>query len=154
MHSLGKTRLAFDLLRFVLQRQICLLLQVSLDFLFLHSSHLWQPTPIFLPGKSCGQWSLRAAVHRVVQSRTQLKRLSMHECTGEGNGNPLQYSCLENPRDRAAWWAAICGVAQSRTRLKQCSSRPFSIMLNRNSKEGHCLFPKLEFLRAPLVAQQ
>ena len=36
---------------------------------------------------------------------------------GEGNGNPLQYSCLENPRDRGAWWAAICGVAQSRTRL-------------------------------------
>ena len=41
---------------------------------------------------------------------------------GEGNGNPLQYSCLENPRDRGAWWAAIYGVAQSRTRLKQLSS--------------------------------
>ena len=38
---------------------------------------------------------------------------------GEGNGNPLQYSCLENPRDGGAWWAAIYGVAQSRTRLKQ-----------------------------------
>ena len=37
---------------------------------------------------------------------------------GEGNGNPLQYSCLENPMDRGAWWAAICGVAQSWTRLK------------------------------------
>ena len=37
---------------------------------------------------------------------------------GEGNGNPLQRSCLENPRDRGAWWAAVCGVAQSRTRLK------------------------------------
>ena len=49
--------------------------------------------------------------HRVAQSRIQLKRLSMHECIGEGNGNPLQYSCLENPRDRGAWWAAICGVA-------------------------------------------
>ena len=36
---------------------------------------------------------------------------------GEANGNPLQYSCLENPRDRRAWWAAICGVAESRTRL-------------------------------------
>ena len=34
---------------------------------------------------------------------------------GEENGNPLQYSCLENPRDGGAWWAAICGVAQSRT---------------------------------------
>ena len=37
---------------------------------------------------------------------------------GEGNGNPLQCSCLENPRDGEAWWAAVCGVAQSRTRLK------------------------------------
>ena len=41
---------------------------------------------------------------------------------GEGNGNPLQCSCLENPRDWGAWWAAIYGVTQSRTRLKQCSS--------------------------------
>ena len=39
-------------------------------------------------------------------------------CIGEGNGNPLQCSCLENPRDDGAWWAAIYGVAQSRTRLK------------------------------------
>ena len=41
---------------------------------------------------------------------------------GEGNGNPLQYSCLENPRDRGAWWAAVHGVAQSQTRLKRLSS--------------------------------
>ena len=47
----------------------------------------------------------------------------MYQSTvGEGNGNPLQCSCLENPRDRGAWWTAICGVAQSRTRLKQISS--------------------------------
>ena len=43
-------------------------------------------------------------------------------CTGEGNGNPLQYYYLENPRDRGAWWAAIYGVAQSRTQLKQHSN--------------------------------
>ena len=41
---------------------------------------------------------------------------------GEGNGNPLQYSCLENPVDGGAWWAAVYGVAQSRTGLKQLSS--------------------------------
>ena len=41
---------------------------------------------------------------------------------GEGNGNPIQCSCLENPRDGEAWWAAVCGVAQSRTRLKRLSS--------------------------------
>ena len=43
-------------------------------------------------------------------------------CIGEGNGNPLQCSCLENPRDGGAWWAALYGVAQSRTQLKQLSS--------------------------------
>ena len=47
---------------------------------------------------------------------------SVRGAIGEGNGNPLQCSCLENPRDRGAWWAAVCGVAQSRTRLKQLSS--------------------------------
>ena len=63
-----------------------------------------------------------AAVHRVAQSRTQLKQLSMHASVGEGNDNRLQYSCLENPRDGRAWWAAVYGVAQSWTRLKQLSS--------------------------------
>ena len=43
-------------------------------------------------------------------------------CIGEGNGNPLQCSCLENPRDRGAWWAAVYGVAQSWTQLKRLSS--------------------------------
>ena len=43
-------------------------------------------------------------------------------CTGEGNGNPLQCSCLENPRDGGAWWASVYGVAQSQTRLKRLSS--------------------------------
>ena len=43
-------------------------------------------------------------------------------CIGEGNGNPLQCSCLENPRDGGAWWAAMYGVTQSRTRLKRVSS--------------------------------
>ena len=43
-------------------------------------------------------------------------------CIGEGNGNPLQCSCLENPRDGEAWWASVYGVAQSRTRLKWLSS--------------------------------
>ena len=49
------------------------------------------------------------------------ERLHFHfslSCTGGGNGNPLQCSCLENPRDGGAWWAAVCGVTQSRTRLK------------------------------------
>ena len=53
------------------------------------------------------------------------ERIHFHfslSCIGEGNGDPLQCSCLENPRDRGAWWAAVYGVAQSRTRLKRLSS--------------------------------
>ena len=53
------------------------------------------------------------------------ERLHFHfllSCIGGGNGNPLQCSCLENPRDGGAWWAAVYGVTQSRTRLKQLSS--------------------------------
>ena len=52
-------------------------------------------------------------------------RLHFHfslPCIGEGNGNPLQCSCLENPRDGRAWWAAVYGVAQSQIQLKRLSS--------------------------------
>ena len=60
-----------------------------------------------------------------LQSMGATERLHFHfslSCIGEGNDNPLQCSCLENPRDGGAWWAAIYGVAQSRTRLKRLSS--------------------------------
>ena len=68
-----------------------------------------------------------AAVHEVAKSWTQLSdfTFTFHfplSHTGVGNGNPLQCSCLENPRDGGAWWAAVYGVAQSRTQLKQLSS--------------------------------
>ena len=68
-----------------------------------------------------------AAVHGVAKSRTRLSDFifTFHFslwCSGEGNGNPLQCSCLENPRDGGAWWAAIHGVTQSRKRLKRLSS--------------------------------
>ena len=59
-----------------------------------------------------------AAVHGVAKSQARLERLHFHfslSCIGEGNGNPLQYSCLENLRDGGAWWAAIYGVSQSST---------------------------------------
>ena len=58
------------------------------------------------------------------------ERLHFHfslSCIGEGNGSPLQCSCLENPRDGGAWWAAVYGVAQSRTRLKQLSTSSWII---------------------------
>ena len=63
-----------------------------------------------------GAW--QAVVHGVAKSRTQLSNFTFTFHLGEGNGNPLQYSCLENTRDGGAWWAAIYGVAQSRTRVK------------------------------------
>ena len=75
------------------------------------------------------------------QSRTRLSDwLHFHfslSCTGEGNGNPLQCSCLENPRDRGAWWAAIYGVAQSRTRLKRLSSSSSSITNTHINTQTH-----------------
>ena len=62
-----------------------------------------------------------ATGHGVAEGRTQLSDFTFPfslSCIGEGNGNPLQYSCLENPRGGGAWWAAIYGVAQSQTQLK------------------------------------
>ena len=64
------------------------------------------------------------------------ERLRFHfslSCIGEGNGNPLQCSCLENPRDRGAWRAAVYGVAQSQTRLKRLSSSSVKFLLEKVS---------------------
>ena len=85
----------------------------------------WQPTPVLLPGKSHGWRSLVGCNLWGREESDTTKRLHFHfslSCIGEGNGNPFQCSCLENPRDRGAWWAAIYGVAQSRTQLKRLSS--------------------------------
>ena len=81
----------------------------------------WHPTPALLPGKSHGRRSL-VVVHGVAKSRTRLSDFTFNfqfslSCIGEGNGNPPQCSCLENPRDGGAWWAAVYGVAQSQTQL-------------------------------------
>ena len=84
----------------------------------------WHPTPVLLPGKSHGQRSLVGCSPWGLEEFDTTEQLHFHfslSCIGEGNGNPLQCSCLENPRDRGAWWAAIYGVAQSWTQLKQLS---------------------------------
>ena len=76
------------------------------------------PTPVLLPGKSQGWRSLVGFSPWGRSESDTTERLHFHfslSCIGEGNGNPLQRSCLENPRDRGAWWAAVYGVAQSRT---------------------------------------
>ena len=85
----------------------------------------WHSTPVFLPGKSHGWRSLEGCSPWSRWGSDTTEGLHFHfslSYTGEGNGNPLQYSCLENPRDGEAWWAAVYGVAQSRTRLKRLSS--------------------------------
>ena len=85
----------------------------------------WLPTPVLLPGKSHGWRSLVGCSPWGREESDTTERLHFHSslsCTGEGNGNPLQCSCLENPKDGGAWWAAVYGVAQSRTRLKWLSS--------------------------------
>ena len=85
----------------------------------------WHPTPVLLPGKSHGRRSLEGCSPWGRTESDTTERLPFHfslSCIGEGNGNPLQCSCLENPRDREAWWAAVYGVAQSWTRLKWFSS--------------------------------
>ena len=85
----------------------------------------WHPTPVLLPGKSHGQRSLVDCRPWGLEESDTTERLNFHfslSCTGEGNGNPLQCSCLENPRDGGAWWASVYGVAQSRTQLKRLSS--------------------------------
>ena len=85
----------------------------------------WHPTPVLLPGKSYRWRSLVGCSPWGRWGSDTTERLHFHfslSCIGEGNGNPLQCSCLENPRDRGTWWAANYGVSQSLTRLKWLSS--------------------------------
>ena len=108
--------------------------QQKFNYSFLSFSYLrhwkigtlqWRPTPVLLPGKSHGCRSLEGCSPwgRWESDMTEWLHFQFSlSCIGEGNGNPLQCSCLENPRDGGAWWSAIYGVAQSRTRLKQLSS--------------------------------
>ena len=83
------------------------------------------PAPVVLPGKSqarrsqvgCNPWGCRES------GTTELLHFHFSlSCIREGNGNPLQCSCLENPKDCGAWWAAVYGVAQSWTQVKRLSS--------------------------------
>ena len=99
--------------------------ELNISMIFFYQRRQWQPTPVLLPGKShgwsslggCSPWGCEES-DTTEQCHFQLSL----SCTGEGNGKPPQCSCLENPRDGRAWWAAIYGVAQSWTRLKRLSS--------------------------------
>ena len=103
MFAVGLSYMAFIMLRYVPSRR-----------------RQWHPTPVLLPGKSHGRRRLVGCSPWGHSESDTTERLDFHfslSCIGEGNGNPLQCSCLENPRDGGAWWAAVYGVTQSRTRL-------------------------------------
>ena len=90
---------------------------------------IWENgTPVLLPGKSHGWRSLVGCSPWGHEESDTTERLHFHlslSCIGEGNGNPLQFSCLENPMDRAAWWATVHRVEKSRTRLSDFTSLHF-----------------------------
>ena len=93
-------------------------------------------------GKPHGRRSLVGCRPWGCEESDTTERLHFHfspSCTGEGNGNPLQCSCLENPRDRGAWWATVNGVAQRRTRLKRLNSSSSKCFLNVHPCNIYCL---------------
>ena len=104
---------------------VCLLWKnVYLGLLPIFWRRQWHPTPVLLPGKFHGRRSLVGCSPFGREESDTTERLPFHfslSCIGEGNGNPLQCSCLENPRDRGAWWASVYG-AQSQTQLNWLSS--------------------------------
>jgi len=120
--------------------QSCDFKHIHVKFLFcFYTLHVLVSSPLkFIGGKKAHRssydfWCLQSLFKYVHFTHTTLKirrgitfkwgfKIQEFQKIGEGNGNPLQYSCLENPRDRGTWWAAIYGVAQSRTRLKWLSS--------------------------------
>ena len=95
---------------------------------------------MLLPGKSHGRRSLVGCSPWGCEESDTTERLHFHfslSRIGEGNGNPLQCSCLENPRDGGAWWAAIYGVSQCRTQLNQLSSSSSSNSKNKQNKQKY-----------------
>ena len=107
----------------------------------------WHPTPVLLPGKSHGRRSLVGFSPWGRKELDTTERLHFHfslSHIGEGNGNPLQCSCLENPRDGEAWWAAVYGAAQSRTRLKRLSSSSSRLVTAFLPRSKHLLISWLQ----------
>ena len=91
----------------------------SLDY-----SSFGMKCPVLLPGESYGRRGLVGCSPWGRWESDTTERLHFHfslSCIGEADGNPLQCSCLEDPRDGGAWWAAIYGVTQGRTRRKRLS---------------------------------
>ena len=102
----------------------------------------WQPTPVLVPGKSHWQKSLIGCSPWGHKESDMTERLHFHfslSCIGEENSNPLQCSCLDNPRDGGSWWSAVYGVAKSWTRLMRLSSSSSWIIEKARVPEKHLL---------------
>ena len=109
------------------------------------------PHPVLLPGKSHG-WRSRVGCSPWGHEESDTtERLPFHfslSCIGEGNGNPLQCSCLENPRDGAAWWASVYGVAQSDTTEVDLAAAAAAA-----AKDGEALYSQQKQAQELTVAQ-
>ena len=108
--------------------------QIFLKLLALQGRRQWHPTLVLLPGKFHGWRSLVGWSPWGLEESDTTERLPFHvslSWIGEGNGNPLQCSCLENPRDGGIWWASVYEVAHSWTRLKRLSSSSSSSITGR-----------------------
>ena len=112
---------------------LLIFLRICLWVILVCGRRQWHSTPVLLPRKSHGWRSLVGRSPWGHWGSDTTEGLHFHfslSCVGEGNGNPLQCSCLENPRDWGAWWAAVYGVAQSPTQLKWPSSSKSNLIWN------------------------
>ena len=105
------------------------------------------PTPVLLPGKSHGRRCLVGCSLWGCKESDTAERLHFHfslSCIGEGNGNPFQCSCLENPRDRGAWWAAVLGSHRVRHDWSDLAAAWSGVGDNDKSNEGLTLLLLLQ----------
>jgi len=133
---------------------VCFYFKAQILIFVFHSLVLrrrqWHPTPVLFPGKSHGQRSLVGCSPWGLEELDTTEQLHFHfslSCIGEGNSNPLQCSCLENPKDGGVWWA---GVTQSWTWLKQLSSSSsFGSELQLYYSEWVNLYPLYNYIIVP-----
>ena len=122
----------------------------------------WQPTPVLSPGKSHGPRSLVGYSPWGCEESDTTEWIHFHfslSCIEEGNGNPLQYSCLENPRDGRASWAAVYGVTQSQTRLtwlsssssNECVCNRYNVVTRELSWEYYGSFLPMSYTKGPFL---
>ena len=94
------------------------------------------------PSRSSQSTELSSLCYTEASQQLSILHMVVYIC-GEGNGSPLQYSCLENPMDGGAWWAAISGVTQSQTRLKRLSSSSSRVYMSILISQFILFFPSL-----------